>query len=277
MKPAPLSYARAATLQDAISRLQSSAEEEGRLMAGGQSLGPMLNLRLAEPKRVIDISQLSELRQAKIEGDVLAIGACVTHARIEDGEIPDVTLGLMRFVAHGIAYRAVRNRGTIGGSIAHADPAADWLTTTMAMDAALRLQGTAGQREIKVADFIKGAMDTAIGEDEIITHILVPRLSPAARWGHAKYAKKLGDFAQSMAVAVVDPERTMARIVLGQRAEPPAMMHATSALLAEKGCEPPAAALAAAIEADLTRVRTDRGDGTMHGAILTRAVGDLMA
>jgi carbon-monoxide dehydrogenase medium subunit len=102
-------------------------------MAGGQSLGPMLNLRLAQPKQVIDISRLSELRQAKIEGNVLAIGACVTHAQIEDGDMPDVTLGLMPFVARGIAYRAVRNRGTIGGSIAHADPAADWLTTTMAM------------------------------------------------------------------------------------------------------------------------------------------------
>jgi aerobic carbon-monoxide dehydrogenase medium subunit len=276
VKPAQFSYARAATLQDAISRLESSAKE-GRLMAGGQSLGPMLNLRLAEPKQVIDISRLSELCQAKIEGDVLAIGACVTHAQIEDGEILDVTLGLMPFVAHGIAYRAVRNRGTIGGSIAHADPAADWLTTMMAMDAALRLLGSAGPRQIKVSDFIKGAMDTAIGDDEIITHVLVPRMSPAARWGHAKYAKKLGDFAQSMAIAVVDLERTIARIVLGQRAEPPATMRATSELLAEKGCEPPPPALAAAIEADLTRARIDRGDWTMHGAILARAVRDLMA
>jgi aerobic carbon-monoxide dehydrogenase medium subunit len=276
MKPAPLSYARAATLQDAIGRLESSAQD-GRVMAGGQSLGPMLNLRLAEPKEVIDISRLGELREAKIEGNVLAIGACVTHAQIEDGEIPDVTLGLMPFVAHGIAYRAVRNRGTIGGSIAHADPAADWLTTTMALDAALRLLGTAGPREIKVSDFINGAMDTALGDGEIITHILVPRLSPRARWGHAKYAKKLGDFAQSMAVAVVDPERKFARIVLGQRAEPPATMRATSGLLAEQGCEPPPAALTAAIEADLTRARIDRGDRTMHGAILARAVGDLTA
>jgi aerobic carbon-monoxide dehydrogenase medium subunit len=276
MKPAPLSYARAATVQDAISRLEWSADE-GRVMAGGQSLGPMLNLRLAEPKQVIDISQLSELRDAKIERSVLAIGACVTHAQIEDGEVPDVTLGLMPFVAHGIAYRAVRNRGTIGGSIAHADPAADWLTTTMALDAALRLLGPAGLREIKVSDFIKGAMDTAIGDNEIITHVLVPRLSSAARWGHAKYAKKVGDFAQSMAVAVVDPERTIASIVLSQRAEPPAIMRATSELLAEKGCEPPSAALGAAVEADLTRARIDRGDWTMHGAILARAVGDLMA
>ncbi len=105
----------------------------------------------------------------------LAIGACVTHAQIEDGEIADVTLGLMSFVARGIAYRAVRNRGTIGGSIAHADPAADWLTTTIALDASLRLSGPAGRREIKISDFVRGPLDTAIDESEIITHVLVPR------------------------------------------------------------------------------------------------------
>jgi aerobic carbon-monoxide dehydrogenase medium subunit len=276
MKPAEFSYTRASTLQDAIGSLKSVAAA-GRVIAGGQSLGPMLNLRLAQPKELIDISQLRELRQAKIEGDVLAIGACVTHAQIEDGDIVDVTLGLMPFVAQGIAYRAVRNRGTIGGSIAHADPAADWLTTTMALDASLRLSGAAGRREMKISDFIKGAMDTAIGDDEIITHVLRPRLSPAARWGHAKYAKKLGDFAQSMAVAVVDPNRRLARIVLGQRAESPALMRSISALLAEKGYAPPPAALSVAIEADLTAVRADRGDWTMHSAILARAVQDLMA
>jgi len=79
----------------------------------------------------------------------------------------------------------VRNRGTIGGSLAHADPAADWLTTMIAMDATLRLSGAGGAREIKVADFVKGAMDTAIRDGELITHVLVPRLSPDARWGHA--------------------------------------------------------------------------------------------
>jgi carbon-monoxide dehydrogenase medium subunit len=237
----------------------------------------MLNLRLAEPKQLIDVSRLAELRQARIEGDVLAIGACVTHARIEDGDIPDVTLGLMPFVARGIAYRAVRNRGTIGGSLAHADPAADWLTTTIALDAALRLSGPAGQREIKVSDFVRGPLDTAIEDGEIITHVLVPRLSPGASWGHAKYAKKLGDFAQSMAVAVVDPLRRVARIVLGQRAERPGLMRRTSELLAQEGCKPSLGALGAAIDADLTEAQIDAGDWTMHHAILERAVQDLVA
>ena len=167
MKPASLSYARPATLSDAVNNLQSLTDQ-CRVIAGGQSLGPMLNLRLAQPKHLVDISQLTDLRGAKIEDGFLAIGACVTHAEIEDGKIPDVTLGLMPFVARGIAYRAVRNRGTIGGSLAHADPAADWLTTTIAMDASLRLVGPAGLREIKVADFVTGAMETAIEDGEVI-------------------------------------------------------------------------------------------------------------
>jgi aerobic carbon-monoxide dehydrogenase medium subunit len=274
MKPAELCYTRAANLKDALGGLTASTAS--RVIAGGQSLGPMLNLRLAEPKQLVDISRLAELRHATIEGDVLAIGACITHAQIEDGEIPDVTLGLMPFVAGGIAYRAVRNRGTIGGSIAHADPAADWLTTTIALDAALRLSGTAGQREIKIADFVRGPLDTAIGDGEIITQVLVPRLAAGACWGHAKYAKKLGDFAQSMAVSVVDPPRGVARIVLGQRAERPTLMRTTSQLLAAGGCKPPAAALSAAIEADLTAAQIEAGDWTMHSAILERSVRDLV-
>jgi carbon-monoxide dehydrogenase medium subunit len=275
MKPAEFSYTRAVTLSDALGSFASSTL--GRVIAGGQSLGPMLNLRLAEPRELIDVSRLVELRHTRIEGDRLAIGACVTHAEIEDGKIPDVTVGLMPFVASGIAYRAVRNRGTIGGSIAHADPAADWLTTTIALDASLLLSGAAGQREVRVSDFVRGALDTAIGEGEIITYVLVPRLSSAACWGHAKYAKKLGDFAQSMAVAVVDPKRRVARIVLGQRAEPPRLMCNTSELLAAQGCAPPPSDLGAAIEADLADAQIEAGDLSMHRAIVARAVQDLAA
>src|SRR3954464_1451453 len=138
MKPASFSYARPATLSDAVHNLQSLTDQS-RVIAGGQSLGPMLNLRLAQPKHLVDISRLEGLRKATIEGNLLAIGACTTHAEIEDGKIPDVTLGLMPFIARSIAYRAVRNRGTIGGSLAHADPAADWLTTAIAIDASVRL------------------------------------------------------------------------------------------------------------------------------------------
>jgi aerobic carbon-monoxide dehydrogenase medium subunit len=275
MKPAAFTYDRASTVADALASLRACGDG-GRLIAGGQSLGPMLNLRLAQPKHLIDISRLEDLRDARMEGDVLAIGACVTHAQIEDGKIADVTLGLMPHVACGIAYRAVRNRGTIGGSLAHADPAADWLTTMIALDATLRLSDSDGQRQTKVSDFVKGAMDSALREGELITHVLVPRLSSTARWGHAKYAKKLGDFAESMAVAIVDPAREFTRVVLGRRAEPPAVMHGVSELLARMGCEPAPESLRTAIEADLRIAHADQSDVVMHAAIVRRAVRDLM-
>jgi carbon-monoxide dehydrogenase medium subunit len=276
MKPAEFCYARPGTLEAALDSLKHYGDQ-GRVIAGGQSLGPMLNLRLAQPKQLVDISRLGTLRRAEREGDILAIGACVTHAEIEDGMIPDVTLGLLPFVARGIAYRAVRNRGTIGGSLAHADPAADWLTTTIALDATLRLSASRGQRQIKVSDFVRGAMDTAIAEDEIITHVLVPLLSRDARWGYAKYAKKPGDFAQSMAVAVVDPSRDLVRVVLGRRDEPPTLLRSLTRLLASRRGDLASAALRQAIENDLNDLRVDPNDRTMHSAIAGRALRDAAA
>jgi carbon-monoxide dehydrogenase medium subunit len=251
------------------------AKAEGaKLLAGGQSLGPMLNLRLAQPKHVIDISRIDMLRQATIEGDVLAIGACVTHAQIEDGEIPDVTAGLLPHIAAGIAYRAVRNRGTIGGSLAHADPAADWLITMIALDASLRLQAARGQRQIKVADFVTGALTTTITDGEVITHILVPRLSKNGRWGHAKYAKKAGDFAESAAIAIVDPDRGIARVVLGRRADPPVLLRGASQQLVGRTTT---GALRNAVEADLWGLQVPPADWTLHRAIALRAMRDAIA
>jgi carbon-monoxide dehydrogenase medium subunit len=268
MKPAPFSYGRPETVP---ATSQALRQPETRVIAGGQSLGPMLNFRLAEPRQLIDISRIDVLCAAAMEGDRLAIGACVTHAAIEDGRIPDVTLGLMRHVASGIAYRAVRNRGTIGGSLAHADPAADWLIATIALDASVRLQGAAAIRELKVADFVVGPLDTQMAEGEFISHVLVPRLAANARWGHAKYAKKTGDFAESAAIAVLDGERGTARIVLGRRSEPPALMQQTSAQLAASRGKAPDS-IEAAVEADLQSLRVKADDWTMHRAIAMRAL-----
>ncbi len=275
MKPAPLSYARCDAVADAARRL--AVEPEARLIAGGQSLGPMLNLRLAAPDWVVDISRIADLRTAALEGDRLRIGACVTHAAIEDGKIPDVTRGLMPLVARGIAYRAVRNRGTIGGSLAHADPAADWVTTMIAVDASVRLQGASGLRELKVVDFIKGPLDTALAPGEILTAVLVPRFSAEARWGRAKYAKKPGDFAQSMAIAVRDAPRGLARVVLARRAEAPLILRNTSSRLAAEAGAAAADSLAAADEQDLREAQVEAADHAMHRAIILRAVQGLSA
>src|SRR3981189_147876 len=139
MKAAAFAYERPADLNAALA-LMADADGMTKIIAGGQSLGPMLNLRLVEPDLIVDITGLSELKHAGRSGDELVIGACVTHGDIEHGRIPDVTRGAMQRVAGDIAYRAVRNRGTIGGSLSHADPAADWVSRLSARGAKFTLR-----------------------------------------------------------------------------------------------------------------------------------------
>jgi carbon-monoxide dehydrogenase medium subunit len=124
MKAAAFEYVRAHSLADALREIGDAARGV-KPMSGSQSLGPMLNLRLTRPSRVVDVSRLEPLRGVSVEGEVIRIGAAVTHAEIEDGKHEPIRGGFLQYVAAGIAYRAVRNRGTIGGSLAHADPAAD--------------------------------------------------------------------------------------------------------------------------------------------------------
>ncbi|MEE7463763.1 carbon monoxide dehydrogenase, partial [Methylobacterium fujisawaense] len=140
MKPAAFAWERPDSLPALLARL-AEAPAGVKLIAGGQSLGPMLNLRLVEPALILDITGVPELRDARVEGDTLVLGACVTHADIEDGRVPDLTGGALRRVAAAIAYRPVRNRGTIGGSLVHADPAADWVSALTALGAEVEIAG----------------------------------------------------------------------------------------------------------------------------------------
>ena len=130
-----------------------------KLIAGGQSLGPMLNLRLVQPDLLVDITAIPELKRFEQKGDVLFIGSCITHADIEDGRVPDVTGGAMRAIAAGIAYRAVRNRGTIGGSLVHADPSADWISALAALGAQAVIFGPNGERRIPVETLVTGVFE----------------------------------------------------------------------------------------------------------------------
>src|SRR5450755_4319843 len=178
MKAAAFAYERPADLNAALALL-ADADGVTKIIAGGQSLGPMLNLRLVEPDLIVDISGLSELKQAERRDDELVIGACITHGDIEDGRIPDVTRGAMQRVAGAIAYRAVRNRGTIGGSLSHADPAADWLSALSALGATVTLRGLAGVRHVAVAEFVTGALESAMQSGEIVVAVQVPMMAPS--------------------------------------------------------------------------------------------------
>jgi carbon-monoxide dehydrogenase medium subunit len=194
-------------LAEAVSLL---ARPGASALAGGQSLGPMLNLRLARPALLVPIAHLAVLREVGETVASVTIGACVTQAAIADGRVPDIGMNLLACVAEGIAYRAVRTRGTIGGSLCHADPAADWVTVLTALGAEVL---TTGDRVLPLRDFIRGAFRTALDPGELLRAVRIPRLSPAARWGYVKACRKPGEFAHAMAAVLMD--RGVTRAVIG--------------------------------------------------------------
>jgi aerobic carbon-monoxide dehydrogenase medium subunit len=214
MKPVAFEYARPTTLSDAAALL-GAPQVFAKALAGGQSLGPMLNLRLAQPDLLVDITSIPELTAVADGPDRLELGACITHADIEDGRVPDPAGGLLRHVAGRIAYRAVRNRGTIGGSLAHADPAADWISALALVDAQALVWTPRGGRTVAVSELIVSSFTTVLRPDEIIQTVRVPKLSAAARWGFFKFSQKAGEFAHVIGGVLHDPARNVFRAVIG--------------------------------------------------------------
>jgi aerobic carbon-monoxide dehydrogenase medium subunit len=214
VKPVRFDYECPADVSSALA-LAEAGNGNAKFIAGGQSLGPMLNLRLAQPDLLIDLTRIPELRHVEETADTLSIGACVTHADIEDGRIPDIAGGVLRGVARGIAYRAVRNRGTIGGSLAHADPAADWLSCLAALGASVKVRGQSGRRAVAVEDFMLGVFETALAPGELVEAVSIPPPSGAAKWGFYKVCRKTGEFAHAIGAVLFDPARAVCRAVIG--------------------------------------------------------------
>lgn len=278
MKAPPFDYVRPSSLEDAIHQLATlnAAGKSVQLMAGGQSMLAMMNLRMSVPDTVIDIGGLDELRGAETCGRGTRFRACVTHAAIEDGRVADPSAGLMPRVAATIAYRAVRNRGTIGGSLALSDPAGDWVTVLPALDAEVRLVGPAGPRTVAATAFTTGIYETARDPGEILESITVPRLSRDGRWGFSKFSRKTGDFAVSIAAAVRDPERDYARIVLGGLDGPPAVLaRASDALNRQAGPDD----IQTAATADLAEAGFDFDpyQRSVHAAMISRAAAQVLS
>ncbi len=217
MKAAAFQHHRAASLADAVQML--AATGEARVLAGGQSLGPMLNLRLATPSRLISVGRVAELGAVEDAAGAVTLGACVTHAAIAEGRTPDIAdrtgRGILARVAQGIAYQAVRNRGTIGGSLCHADPAADWLCTLTALGAAVLAEGPQGRRMVPLRQFVTGAFRNALLPGEMVQAVRIPRPSADAGWGYVKACRKPGEFAHAMAAVLEDPAHGTRRAVIG--------------------------------------------------------------
>jgi carbon-monoxide dehydrogenase medium subunit len=249
MKPVRFDYLKAKDAQHVLQLLHQHGDE-AKCIAGGQSLGPMLNLRLARPKVLIDLHAAADLQTVEQSADQIMYGSAIRHAQLEDGVVPDASQGLLRAAAGLIGYRAIRNRGTIGGSIAHADPAADWIGIMVGLDATYHLQTRKKQRRVLASNFMSAAFMTELAADEIITAISIPKLSAAAQWGYYKFSRKATGYSESTGIVVADPERGYCRVLLAALDVPPVALENVANALAEHGV----AAAMAEVSPDIERL-----------------------
>lgn len=193
MIPNSFEYHRATSVDEAISLLQ--ANEDAKILAGGHSLLPVMKLRLNAPAQLIDISRISELRSIKEDGNQIHIGACVTHREIASSELIRQKLPLLVQAAEMIGDVQVRNMGTIGGSLAHADPAADWPASMLATEAEIMVKGPKGARSIPASDFFMGLFSTKLEKHEILVGVKIPTPSAHIRATYQKFVQPASRFA----------------------------------------------------------------------------------
>lgn len=251
---------------DAAVALVRQGGGDAKFVAGSQSLGPMLNLRLAQPAMLVEVRGLAALREVTASADAVTYGAGITHAAFEDRKVPDATGGFLHRVAAGIAYRAVRNRGTLGGSLCHADPAADWVNALAVLDGVAIAAGPGGTREIALRDFVTGIFSTALADDELLVAVRIRRSTPGARFGYWKFCRKPGEFSEATGVVHVDVARGIRRIALGALDRAPLVVDDDGAIVDRLD---PAAIERVLDAADLV---DDVYDRQLHRVALERAV-----
>ncbi|MGH9231456.1 MAG: FAD binding domain-containing protein [Acidimicrobiales bacterium] len=195
MKPAPFDYHLPGTIEEAVTLLTDLGDEEPKVLAGGQSLVPTMNVRLARPGHLVDLNRVAGLDGITREQDEWRIGAMTRHASVEDSPVLARELPLLPAVASWIGYRPIRNRGTVGGSLCHADPAAEWPLLARLLRAELDVRSSAGSRTVAADEFFEGVFTTALGDDEVLTAMRFAAPSEPWRWGFSEFARKVGDFA----------------------------------------------------------------------------------
>jgi len=205
MKLPPLEYACPDTLKEAVALL-ASRDGDAKAIAGGQSLMPMMAFRIATPTLLVDLRKLTELRGIKISADGVRLGALVRWRDILDDKRLATAHPLLQAAVTHVAHYQIRNRGTVGGSIAHADPAAEMPGIAVTCDAEVTVAGTSGPRVIPARDFFVGALTTALEPDEIITEIKLPAWPAGRRWGFQEFARRRGDFAMAAAALFYDQD-----------------------------------------------------------------------
>lgn len=202
MKPPAFEYLAAASVEEAVAAL-AAHDGDAKVIAGGQSLVPMLNFRLLEPALLIDINKVPGLSFIEPDGDGLRIGALTRHHALETSDLVRERFPVLSEAMRHVAHLAIRNRGTIGGSLSHADPAAELPMMALLLDATMIAAGSNGTREIPASGFFEGALATTLGEDELVTEILFPALPAGTGWGFEEVAQRSGDYAMAAAAATV--------------------------------------------------------------------------
>jgi carbon-monoxide dehydrogenase medium subunit len=209
MKPAPFTYHAPASVDEAVALLARWGPQDGRVLAGGQSLVATMAFRVARPAHLIDINGIGELAHITIKDGVLSIGACVRHAAFERNSVPGPTGALLRKVVRNIAHYPIRTRGTFCGSVAHADPASEWCCVMAGLDGVVVLRSSRGVRRLRAEEFFQGVMATALEEDELVVAAELPLLADGTRTGFQEFSRRKGDFAIAMALVCYRLENGM--------------------------------------------------------------------
>jgi len=218
MKPAPFVHHVPKTLDDALQTLAEVAPKDGRVLAGGQSLVPIMAFRLAKPAHLVDINGVTGLDKLASDGKTLSIGACVRHAAFHKAVVANPLGQLLAIVARHIAHYPIRTRGTFCGSLAHADPSSEWCLVAATLDATLVARSVRGARTIAASVFFAGIMATTLAEDELLAEVRLPLLSNDTRFGFNEFSRRAGDFAMAASLAtyrVQDGKIRDARVGVG--------------------------------------------------------------
>ena len=262
MKAAPFAYVRPATLEDTVAEL---ARDGAKVLAGGQSLVPVLAMRLGRPTQLVDINAVPELNQLTRDDGAVRIGATVRQRRVQRDEL-SAAVPLLRLALPWIGHREIRSRGTVCGSIAHADPSAELPAVASCLDATMVLTSAGGRREVPARDFFTGALSTALQPDELLTEIRFPVTQPGEGFGFGEFARRHGDFALAGVAARVrtDHNSPVARITCFGISDVPVTADVSEQLraaLEHTGTAP--------ARADLQRALAAHAEGVAHDVVDT--------
>jgi CO/xanthine dehydrogenase FAD-binding subunit len=265
LKPSPFDYVRPQSLDEALTVLGVHGDNS-KVLAGGQSLIPMLNFRIASPERLIDINQLSQLAYLRRRAGILYIGALTRHATLENSRLVARSWPLLHEAIGWVAHPQIRNRGTIGGSVAHADSAAELPVALVALDATFKARSLRGERIIDWRDFFVSALTTALRPDELLVEIQVPATKPRHGFSFEEYSRRNGDFALAGAAVSLSLDETGrcadAAIGLLGAALTPVRAERAEALLRGSQLDAASASAAAAAAAEASSPGAD-----VHGSV----------